>query len=175
MLSPEALALLFDRLERHAVEIERLRMVERETVADLNRERIALGEKTRDHDAALARIADAEREKSRLDAQVLQLNASVRELRHQAAVAEKRADIFPLLLDKRHHVYVARPPNLGPIDKVADDLGFYSYSAAYTDYASLIVAPIEPRRFVVCRALNLIRISAPPTGALKVTADDIPF
>lgn len=88
--------------------------------------------------------------------------------------AEADAELFPLLIDRGHHVYVAFQKDHMNVGSAKDDGGDYQTAGNMPDYAALIAVPLNPRTFVTCSNLNLIRLPAEPAGKLRVD-DDIPF
>lgn len=174
MLSEPAFVVMLNRLERYVVDIDRLKNTNRETCDDLNKERLALGGMTKERDAGVATIADLKRDRERMAALIEDQGRRINQLVLDLDAARKRAELFPLLIDRKNHVYVALPPGSGHVDQVQDVGGLYQRAGAYMDYAALVAAPLGPRCFAVCEHLNLLRLPAPPTGGLKVT-DDIPF
>jgi len=134
------------------------------------------------HDRDVARRDEkrALAETQRLDRQVGDLNSQL--IAEQRRTAAYRAEVeslkkkaeFPFLIDRKNHIFVAFEDGNLRVTAAKDDDGTYQSQGDLPDYAALIGAPINPRCYLTCAAMNLIRVAAPPTGKLRLD-DDVPF
>lgn len=175
MLTEAGLKFLIERLEDQAVSAARAEMREadlRSTMDEWRAERTQRGLelvelRSAHHDAA----ADVQRlEVERDDERRLRVEAEER----LARLRSTPQVTFPFLLDRKDHVFVAFANPTFDVSTVKDDDGLYQSAGDQPDYAALIAAPLNPRCFLTCRTLNLVRLPAAPVGRLLVD-DDIPF
>ena len=160
MLTEDGLNLLIKRLEDQAVRIARHQAREASqevTIGELQSEYRTLDA---DHDRLKGSHSDSMDQVRRLEV----------ELRKQRESAPR----FPLLILPRQFIYAALDNPSASVTAVKDESGGYVQAGNLPDFAALIAAPIGPRTFLTCNALNLLRLPAAPVGRLLVD-DDIPF
>jgi hypothetical protein len=158
MLTEAGFTHVITRLERHAVDLDKLK---------------------RDNHYLETQRDRAETEGRKLLKRANNLDDDlIAARREQTRLRNELGELFPILVDKEHNVWLASKPTeaVDGIASVKDDAGEYASAGAQPTWQALVEAPLNPRCYLTCTLgrLALVRLPAEPTGRL-VIADDIPF
>ena len=170
MTNDDPLLLLVKHIEKRAVEFDDKER-EGKTTADTG---------VRAPQESQMTVADRDRQLAARTAKVAELDSTLdkvtRDRTRLLEAAHERSHYvpLPLLFDRKHFVYVAFNHPNSEVGGVSDDAGEYQDGGNLPTYAGLIEAALNPRCYLTCHTLNLVRLPAAPIGQLKVV-DNIPF